>query len=347
MRYLRDWLTEMYERQEATARSDEWIAGFATELEGVRFALDDALARFEVIAGAELLAAIERAWIARGFAREGIVRIEAFISALPGDEVLLLAKLSATLSSLFAFQGMFARALAVATDACAYARRSTDGPAVALALRAYARANTQLHNFADADAALNEAAAIPSLSAAMRSTLTEARLHLSDLSGDLEAAARGYEQRIAEQRALGSVRNVHAAAINLAGIEHARGRTDRAIALVHDVLPALRTESDPVLCANMLANLAGYLAARGDLSGAMEAALEAIEKLARDPDHFLVAAALEHLALVDALQGRFARAVRLATYADSAFAKMGTKREFTERTTYDRLTAVLAEKLTC
>jgi len=346
LRYLRDWFAELYERQEATARSAEWIAGFATELESVRFALDDALARFEAVAGAELLAAIERAWKARGFAREGIARNEAFIAALPGDEVLLLAKLSATLSSLLGFQGMFAHALEAATKARAYARPSGDGPALALALRAYSRVSAQLGNFADADAALIEAAAIPLLSAAMRSTLTEARLHLSDLSGDLDAAARGYQQRIAEQRAIGSVRNVHAAVINLAGIEHARGQTDRAIELVRDVLPELRSESDQILCANILANLAGYLAARGDLSGAMEAAHEAIAKLAPDPDHYLVTAALEHLALVDALQGRFRRAARLASYTDSGFAKTGTKRQFTEQTTYDRLSTFLEANLT-
>ena len=344
LRYLRDWFAEIHDRQEATVRSAEKAAAFVTELEGVRFALDDALAHCESVAGAELLAAIERSWT-QGFGREGIARNEAFISALPGDEVLLLAKLCATLAGLLCDENMSAPALEVATRARAYARTSADGPTLAFALRWYATAKTLLGNFADADAALNEAAAISLASARLRLAITEVRVFLSKECGDLDAAARGYEQGIVEHRALGNLRNAHGYVLNLSEVEYARGRTAHAIALVRDVLPALRTGADRRVCAIALEGLAGYLAAGDDLPGAIEAAHEAIATLAHDPDNNTIIFALELLALVDALQDRFPRAARLIAYVDSAFAKLGTKRRRVSQMTYDRLTALLNAKL--
>ena len=134
------------------------------------------------------------------------------------------------------------------------------------------------------------------------------------------------------------------AALNLAEIEHARGQTQRAIAIAREVLPALRSGADKSMLASLLANLAGYLVAVDDLSGAVAAARESIGiHAAREPDHAYVAIAIEHLALVFALRGDRARAAMLEGYADAAFARHGFEREFTETTTHDRLTALLRE----
>jgi tetratricopeptide (TPR) repeat protein len=342
---MRDWFTEIHARLEATMRAAEKHATFATELEGVRFALDTASAISEIAAGAQLLAAIELAWVF-GFLREGVARIEAFIAALPDHEVLLLARLSATLASLFRTQGIATKCLEIATKACAYARTSGDGPTLAFALSLYAYGKLSVHDFADADAALVEAAAIPLLSARLRLGLSQARAHLSAESGDLDAAARGFEQLVAEHRTLGNLRNVHVSVLNLAETEFARGRTARAIALVREALPAVKLGSDVDLCSAMLSSLAGYLVASGDLADAVAAAHETMGRLARDPDHFSFVGALEHLALVDALRGRFSRAARLAAYTDAVFAKRGFKREVVEQTTHDRLVTLLDANLT-
>jgi hypothetical protein len=159
----------------------------------------------------------------------------------------------------------------------------------------------------------------------------------------MNAAACGFEEAIATQRALGNLRNVYGNTANLAEVEHRRGRTLRAIALVREILPALRSGKGDDLATGALVSLAGYLLASDDLAGAAAAAREAIGTLVNEPDHLLVTLALEHLALVDALHGDVARAALLAAYTNAALAKDGSTREYTEQTTYDRLTALLAK----
>jgi predicted ATPase/class 3 adenylate cyclase len=340
LRYLRDVFAELHARQEATMRSSETSAVFATELEGVRFALADALARSDYVIGAELLASVERSWII-GLGSEGIAQNEAFINALPGNQVLLLAKLSGTLAGLLCDDGMFRRSREVASKARDYARASGDGNTLAFTLRWYAAASLQLHEFIATDAALDEAAAIPITSARLRSALAEVRIFLSRKRGDLEAAASGFEQAIAEQLALGNLRNAQANVLNLSDVEFERGRTSHAIALVRDLLPALRSGADRRLCAMAFEALGDFLFATGDLRGAVEASCEAIATLAREPEHSIVTNAVELVALVDGLEGRFARASRLVAYADWAFARARSERQPNYRVRYERLTALL------
>jgi hypothetical protein len=74
------------------------------------------------------------------------------------------------------------------------------------------------------------------------------------------------------------------------------------------------------------------------------AAREAIELQApTELDDIYVAIAIEHLALVAAVHGDLSRAAALEGYADAVLARRGFEREFTETTTYDRLTAPLRE----
>jgi hypothetical protein len=339
LRYVRARFADIYERQEETGRNAEINDTFAMELEGARFALDEAFAHPDLVpAGAELLAAIERAWIPLGLIREGVARNEAFIAALPAGEVLLLAKLSATLGSLLLDQGRLSRSLEAATKARAYAQISGDAATRAFALAWHARANADLGNFTDAEDALLEADTLPSLSARRRSNLIDSRVRLSLGSGDLDAAARAYEQRIAESRALGNDRDVHVNVANLAIVEQRRGNGARAIALVREVLPAVRSGGDRRLCAIILATLSGHLLGSNDLSGARASAHEAIVLLAREPGQTLVACLLEDLALIDALEGRFARAAQLAAFADAALTKVGYRRADGDQNNRDTLT---------
>jgi len=344
LRYLRDVFAEIHARQEATIRVAEINAFFAAELEGVRFALADALARSDILAGAELLAAIERSWVI-GLGSEGIAQNEAFINALPGDEVLLLAKLSGTLAGLLCDDSMFPRAREVASKAREYGRTSGDGRALAFALRWYATAAVACGDFVDADAALHEAAAIPVTTARQRSALRETQIYLSRFRGDLDAAARGYEQSIAEQLALGNLRNAHAYVLTLSDTEFRRGRTAHAIALVRDVLPALRAGTDPRLCSMGLEGLARFLIATDDLRGALEAAHEAITTLQREPASNYVTNAVEVVAHIDALEGRFARASRLIAYAESALAKTRTERPPGYQEAHERTVVLLDANL--
>ena len=341
LRYFRDRFVELRDEMERSNRNALWFEAFAAELDDLRFALDGTLARPDVVAGAELLAALNLVWM-MGLYAEGIARNEAVLAALPADETLLRAKLATTLLALLLIQGRQGRALGVAMQACTYARTSGDNATLAWALRWYGVACMLSQEYSEAEAALSEAVAIPGPAAQLRLSLTEARAMLSRATGDLDGAARAYEQLLKEQCALGNIHKPGIFKSNLALIEHERGNTTRAIALGREVLAALRTGADRSLFAGSLCNFANFLVASDDIVGAIESAREAIATLAsREPANFFVTCAIEILELVDALQGEFSRATRLGAYTDAALEDLGRKREFTEQAAHDRLTALL------
>jgi predicted ATPase len=347
LRYLRDRFAELWARREQTARQADLIAAQQTELEDVRSALDGALARSEVIDGGELLANISGSWDAIGLEAEGMARCEAYLAALPAGESRLRALLEYALSFLLRESGHKVRALELATQAVEHARASGDGSLLARVLCEYATTAVSLYRLEDAERAVIEAEAIPLTSANLRIRLLERRANLSHFHGDLETAARMYEQARKEHRSLGNPSGEQIAALNLAEVEHMRGETQRAIAIVRETLSAARSGYDKGTLAVLLHNLAGYLAVVDDLPGAVAAAREAIGiRAARAPDHAYIAIAIEHLALVFALRGDRARAATLEGYADAALQRHGFEREFTETTTHDRLTALLREGLT-
>jgi tetratricopeptide (TPR) repeat protein len=344
LRYLRERFAELWAHVDRSGRSTELNEALQTELEDVRAALDGALARSDVTEGGKLLADIAASWRAIGIDPEGIARCERYLAALPAGESRLLARLSTPLSLSLGESGRKVRALEVATEAVGHARASGDLATLAQALRVFALAATRVDRLDEAEAALTEAEAIPGTSANLRLSLLTARAVLSTFRGDYETAALTYEQLRKEHRSLGNARGEVSAACNLAEVEHARGRTPRAIALVREVLPAARSSADTTFLATLFGNLAGYLAAVDDLSGTVAAAREAIAIYAsREPDHADIAIGIEHVALVFALRGDRARAATLEGYADAALARHGYGREFTEKTTHDRLTALLRE----
>jgi len=346
LRYLRDWFVEIADRVQTTLRWGDRHAALRTELEGVRFALDDALARSDVVAGAELLAAISTAWLELGILGEGMDRVKAFTSALPDDETLLLAELSATLARLLVGQGALVRALECATNACVFARRSGHGPSLAGSLVVQAIANSMLRNFTDADTALKEAAEIPSLAASVHWMIRETRMRLNSDCGDHDAAARDIEQMIVDQRAFGNLKLVHSSIFNLSVVELERGNTARAIGLLRELRSELSREREVhQLRARVLSALTTLFVANGECPEAMEAAHETIHTLARQPDNFLVTGAIEGVALVDALQGRFTRAARLSSYTKLTVKNFGFKLGSHDQRNRDHLTALLEANL--
>jgi predicted ATPase/class 3 adenylate cyclase len=346
LRYLTRRFSELRALAEQTARRTEIYETFGTELEDTRAALDWALARGDVREGAELLAAVGDAWTSVGLDSEGIARIEAYLAALPETESLLLARLATTLPRLLDYALLRDRGVDVAMRAVAHARESGDGAALGWALEIYASTSMDPHHFDEAEEALAEAEAISEAPTALRIDLLQARARLSFLSGDLDSAARMYEQLLEEHRAHG---NAHAElwmASNLAEAEHARRETQRAIEITRRALPAARAGAGKAVLATMLHNLAGYLVAGGDLSGAEAAAREALEiDAGPEPNPAYTAVGIEHVALLRALRGDLELAATLEGYADATLRHYSFKREFTERTTYDRLHEILRAEL--
>jgi len=202
------------------------------------------------------------------------------------------------------------------------------------------------HRFDDAEKALAEAEGLADVPNALRLDLLRSRARLSFLDGRFEDAARRYGQLLEEHRSRGNTHAELMMASNLAETEHARGRTGQAVEIMLGILPTARAGAATGAVAVMLNNLAGYLAAAGDLSGAATAIGEAIVVNADAESHRAHAAvAIEVAALVFALRGDVARAAMLEGYADATLRRYGFEREFTERTTNERLALVLRQGL--
>jgi len=344
LRSLRERFAEAWESRERSGRDTEIQELFAAEIDDVRAALDWALAGPDVRCGGELLAAIDSTWRSLSLVGEGTARLEAFAAALTDGDPALLSRLWATLADIGSHSGRKAWGFEAAGEALRLARASGDGPILRRALQEYAESAAGARRFGESQEALADAEAIPAPSARMRLRLLNGRASLSLMRGDLDAAARAFEQLRRESRALGNLRAERAYLLNLAEVEHARGSTPQAIALVREILPAARAGSDHVMLAVLLANLAGYLLAVDDLPAARDAAREAIRAVAPcDPQSSYIAVSAETLAL--ALANDLPRAARLAGYAAAALLRLGFEREFTDRKTHDRLTSLLGERL--
>jgi hypothetical protein len=346
LRYLRDTFTQLYAEHERTLRTAGLNATFATELDDLRVALEGALTRADVIAGAELLAALDGAWVAFALHREGSARTESFAAQLPVTETLLRAKLLTIHAARLFNAGMDVSAGDVAVKAVAAARESGDSPTLALGLLQLAYVSIYLDDIAAAKSAIDEADAISGTSALQKWRLVGARALVYLRIGDLDAALPIFVEARQQSRALGDDRTEALNKMYIAAIEHQRGHTLAAIDIMREIIPASRHLTDTPLLARASANLSGFLVAVDDLPAAVEAARESITMLAyREPDHLYVINAIEHLALVCALCDDFARAAVLAAYSDAALARIGATRDLTEQTTHVRLAAILREKL--
>lgn len=341
LHYLRDRFTALWEEREKTGRATELVTSLRGELEDVRAALDRAITSSDVALGAELLVNTSVAWQTLGLEAEAMTRCDAYLAELPEEEYRLRSRLSTAVPVLLLNAGHHARALERAQQAVVQARASGDASLTANALCEYALAAAILHRTDDAEAALNEAEATAVI---LRNAPLEVRAMCYQFRGQLDEAALAQEQLRRYHGSLGNVRREQSAALNLAEIEHARGRTQRAIAIVQEVLPAARLGDDKILLVSLLINLAGYTAALDDASAAVAAAREAIDVLG-DADHTYAAIAAEHLALGLALLGDTRRAAKLMGYSDATLNAREFQRGFTEATTHGRLNALLEGKL--
>ena len=345
LRFLRDVFAEVRARVDRVGRLTELNDVLTTELEDVRAVLEGALRGLEVTVGGELLADIGTGWQNVGLTSEGIARIEAFLAALAAGEPRLLTRLLVALAFLTENSGRHARAFDAATQAVAYARMCADRLTLAQALIHYGSA-ARFQRLDAAESALDEAEAIPDLPAALRLRLLRSRAVVAIARGDYAMAARASEQLRKDQRLVGNAREERVASMILAEAEHARGQTRRAIPIIREMLPTLRTQRDRTILVIALMNFAGYLAAVDEPGEGRAAAREVVTELAaREPESTFVAVAIEHLALALALDGDLPRAAALAGYAEASIREQRFEREFTETTTHDRLAALLRERV--
>jgi predicted ATPase len=342
LRYFRNWFMQV-KRDSEDLRANR-IKAFLTEQDDIRFALDGARARGDLTDGAELLAAVDQAWMAGGFGDEGIARLEAFIAVLPSSASRLLAQLGTVLSELCVMFGRQPRAEMVVIEAVRSARETGDGPVLAAALKAYANIWYQKGDVATADVALTEAEAITGVPALLAVNLLILRSRLNMSTGDLDTAARNFVRLRDQFRSLGSRRNEANAISDLARVEFHREQYLQSADLWREAVAMIRGENEPALLFVWLVCLGSTLALRGDLQAATTAAIESCLIGARQtPEH--AALAIELCAYIVAEQGDVERSARLAGYAASCFARIGYVRERVPGTIHHRLTALLEEHL--
>jgi len=339
-------LVEQREQQTLAARHLEYHRAHAPEialashLEDVRTALLWALNGGDIAAGAELAATIGVQWEMAGIAAEGASRLTAFIAAVDQARLDLVARLWAALSFLQGNALRFDESLAAARKAVAFARKVDDDAVLFNALRSLSVFASWTSEFDESRKALDEATQIagPDPAPLRRLHLLAARGHLERMSGDYDGAIIAFEEAQRLARSLGDEYREVSATVHLSEVEHERGNTQQAAALMRALA---ERRLNPIDAEPVLANLTGYLAALGDVPGARTAAADFFALPLPFTRSTFATAVLEHVALADASSGEHTRAARLLGYCDAWYRTTGQQRQFTERHARGQLTTLL------
>jgi tetratricopeptide (TPR) repeat protein len=125
----------------------------------------------------------------------------------------------------------------------------------------------------------------------------------------------------------------------------ANGDAAGALALVREAEAIYRERGNEVWLCFSLLNEAAYLLNLGDFPQARRLAREAAQLALHREDEYALAVGIGHLALVAAESGDHARAALLIGFADASYERLGSVREPTERTSRERLLALLRNAL--
>lgn len=324
--------------------SDAQFALLGLDLENVRSALRNATTGGVTSGRADLAVAAARLFGRLGLGVEGVRWLEAALENADSADLRLQSRLCGAIGYLIGNTGG-ARSLNASERAVTLARSAGDAELTAWALTQFATAAMDKLRRVDAEAALTEAeqlfGADPPPNA--RARILSIRGYIARLVGDHPAALAINKELCSVYRRLGNESGELRATLNYAESLHASGDTASAIAVVCEA--SEREVFDREAHGLFQANLTAYHAAAGDAEAAFANGRRAIDLLAAGRGTGAVATAIGHLALAHALYGDAERAALLLGYWDASSDALGVIREFTERTTYERLLELLAQRL--
>ena len=179
-----------------------------------------------------------------GLEAEGFARTQAFLKEIPPTQPGLLAPLFSNVSRFRSNSAQHVLAFEAATQAIVHARESGNPRILGRALLIRTRPAINLDRLDDAEIDLVEFEALPSMPLPFQLERLASHASLTAARGDDETAARAYEDLRKQYRSVGDVSNETTAAVNLAEIEHKRGRTDAAIAILTGYLASIQSGTD-------------------------------------------------------------------------------------------------------
>ncbi|MBV8530991.1 MAG: helix-turn-helix domain-containing protein [Candidatus Eremiobacteraeota bacterium] len=339
-------LRKAEERIDTEGASTRLVPLFA-DLENIRAALQWCDAAGEFALGGEIASRIPELFYWYGLAEEGCKWLERSLERVREDDDLgVAARLRAGVARLSSDANTRLNAAERGVD---LARRSGDARLSATAYMRYAVALYTSGRLNDALAANDRARALlrrvptaPNLPFAWalqhRSWILVELRRFDEARACIEEAIRIFTLRNAEREAWGL-------SGDLAELEFAAGRAERALEIVDEAIPVAAQTGDPERESVFICNRAGYLLALGDFTEAEATAREAVVLAVKTHGAERVLHALEHLAAALACRNDVEPAAMLAGFVQGGYSSSGYERETTERSSHEILAAALRATL--
>ena len=338
------------ERLYGTQPEDEWLSRFEADIDNFRAAFDWAVTHAPSLA-ATIAGNLNDVWAMLGLHSEGRARTDAAIRALgeSGRDRSELLRLWLSEARLSWEARLIDRGLDASDRALAIARRVQDHAAIGEAL--YLSGRARVVSGRDRPRGLSELAESVTLLRAHGCRPRAARAMssygyaLSTRQGEIERGSALQHEGLELARGSGYMRVAFAIEIGLAESEFGAGDVRSAVERAREVADLLRGRRWPFELVVTLGNLASYLAVAGEHEEARERANEAIAVAREYRLDARIPPRVQALALAEAVGGDARNAARLLGFVDASYAARGVVRELTEQVVYERLLAVLRERL--
>lgn len=323
----------------ATSRWSETLTGLLPEIENFRAALIFTVTQEnDVRLGAELSADLVHYWQHLGRNAAGREWLEQMLAREHQPyEKALRAKLLLGVASLDTSRSK--RTLDAALAAVDIYRELGDDLGLSAALFEVGAAWTGLGDWDGAESYLQEALGIAQSAGDKRRTADV--LNLIGLAqswrGDTDRAKEILERSLALFRELDDDRGIASMLGNLGDLAASAGDYDEAVALTRQSLAILERLHDAQSTAWQLVNLGAFELKRGDRDSARPALRRALELLREYQDDWLAANCLDALARLAIAEQDWARALRLAGFADGVLDAIGVPRQPPDQLDYENV----------